>query len=143
MTKALDVAQALKALAQTALPSASVRGFDGDSARPDRITAGGCVIGAKSDPGSPDVDLSPLTYNYRHQFDLEFAAADGVGGEPLDAMLRAFGAAIIADRTLGGLCTWLEAEAPVFEDAGDATVPSINWASVAVMAEYSTTNPLG
>lgn len=143
MTKGLQVALALKALVQAALPAATVRGFDADVAKPERIGAGGCVIGDKGDPGEPDVDLSPLTYNYRHRFELAVAAANGAGGAALDTMLTAIGTAIEADRTLGSLAEWLEAEAPQPGDADAEGVAAINWASVPVIVEYSTSSPLG
>lgn len=143
MTKSLQVLLAAKALVAAALPLANVRGFDGDAEKPERIGAGGCVVGTRSDPGDPEVDLSPLTYNYRHRIELEIAAEGGAGGAPLDAMLLALGAAIQADRFLGGLCQWLDVEAAEMMDAGDDAVPSINWALVPLIAEYSTENPLG
>lgn len=143
MTKELDVTLAVKALVQAALPGALVRGFEADAEKPERIGDGGCVIGARGDPGEPAVDLSPLAYNYRHKFELEVAAPGGAGGAPLDAMLLPLGAAVEADRTLGGLCDWLEVEAAEYQDASLDNVPSVNWALVPLIAEYSTPNPLG
>lgn len=143
MTKELQVTLAVKALVQAALPAANVRGFDADAEKPERIGAGGCVIGARGDPGEPEIDLSPLSYNYRHRFELEIAAEDGAGGAALDTMLLALGAAVAADRTLGGLCQFLDVEAAEYMDATDENLPSISWALVPVIAEYSTNNPLG
>lgn len=143
MTTSLKVLLAVKALIAAALPLANVRGFDGDAEKPDRIGPGGCVVGTRSDPGDPEVDLSPLTYNYRHRIELEIAAEGGVGGDPLDSMLLTIGAAVAADRFLGGLCQFLSAEAAEMMDTGDDGVPSINWALVPIIAEYSTENPLG
>jgi hypothetical protein len=133
------VTLALKALVAAALPGAMVTGFDADAEKPARIPAGGIVVGGRGDPGEPDVDLSPLSYNYTHRFALEIAAEDGAGGAPLDTMLLALGAAIVADRHLGGLCQWLDVEAAEYLDVTDAAVPSVNWALVPVIAEYSTT----
>jgi hypothetical protein len=66
-TKQLQVILAVKALVAEALPDAEIRGFDGDATKPTRVGSGGCVIGTRGDPGDPEVDLSPLTYNYSHR----------------------------------------------------------------------------
>ncbi|WP_010184776.1 hypothetical protein [Sphingomonas sp. PAMC 26605] len=141
MSKRRDVIMAVKALATAALPNAKIRGFDGDTARPTNVTGGGVVIGHPGDPGEPAVDLSPLTYNYDHPITLEFApgGSDQAGG--LDAMMGVFGAAIEADRTLGGLCSWIEAQAPDEDDTPSGT-GSQRWAMLDVIASYSTPNPL-
>lgn len=143
MTKSFEILLALKALVAATLPLATIKGFDGASAKPTRIGEGGCVIGHPGEPGEPEVDLSPLTYNYSHSMFLEVAAPDGAGGDDLDTMLEALGTAIEADRTLGGLCQFLGAEAPDRNDRATQAIATINWATVPIVAEYSTTNPLG
>lgn len=142
MTRQFEVILALKALVAAALPAADVRGFDGDTTAPATIPDGGCVIGLPGDSGQPEVDLSPLSYNYGHQLMLEVAAPKGEGGAALDAMLIPIGTAIEADRTLGGLCEFLEAEAPDRNDRTIAAGTVINWATVAIVASYATSNPL-
>jgi len=142
MTKQRDVGLALKALVQAALPLAAVKGFDGDTSKPALIGPNGTVIGHPGEPGDPEVDLSPPTYNYRHRFYLEVAADNGDPGAPLDAMLVAIGAAIRADRTLGGLCMYLEAVAPDRNDRTTDQVATTNWAVLPIDAHYSTEDPL-
>lgn len=142
MTKQRQVLLAVKDLVGRALPGAKLRGFDGDTSKPGSIGAGGCVIGHPGEPGEPEVDLSPLSYTYQHQIFLEVAAADGAAGEPLDLMLLAIGDEIEADRFLGGLCSFLQAAAPDRMDRTTETVASTNWATVAVIAEYSCSTPL-
>lgn len=143
MTKQLQVILAVKALIVAALPGAKILGFDEDHEKPERIGAGGCVIGDSGDPGEPEMDLSPPVYNYRHVMWLDVAAANGDGGSALDAMLTPIGAAIEADRTLGGLCDYLDCGAPERGSHEGEMVTGINWAGVPIIAEYSTSNPLG
>lgn len=143
MTKSFEVILAVKALVETALPGADVKGFDQDATKPTRVGPGGCVIGHPGDPGEPEMDLSPLTWNYQHRLFLEVVGPDGKGGDVLDAMLATLGAAIAADKFLGGLCTYFNAEAPDRNDRTTDAVASTNWATVPLTAEYSTTNPLG
>lgn len=142
MTKNLQVILAVKALVQAALPGAKVRGFDGDTSKPDRIGPQGCVIGHPGEPGEPEIDLSPLSYNYSHRLFLEVAAADGKGGADLDAMLIPIGEALAADRTLGGLCDFIVPGAPDRSDRSTDAIATTNWAVVPIDAEYSTSDPL-
>lgn len=142
MTKQLQVFLGIKGLAAAALPAATLRGFDGDFDKPARIPGGGLVIGHPGEPGEPDIDLGPLAYNYQHRMFLELAAPEGAGGTTLDAMLLALGDAIEADRYLGGLCQWLTAESPDRHDRSTEAVATTNWATVPIIAEYSSNTPL-
>lgn len=143
MTKQLQVLLAVKALVAAALPGAKVLGFDADASKPERIGTGGCVIGDPGDPGEPDIDLSPPAYNYRHEMWLDVAAANGAGGAALDAMLTPIGTAVEADRTLGGLCQYLDCGAGALRAQEGEMVTGINWASVPIICEYVCSNPLG
>lgn len=142
MTTQLQVLLALKALVQAALPGAKVLGFDADASQPDTIGPGGCVIGDPDKPGGPEIDLSPLAYNYSHTIWLDVAAPNGAGGAALDAMLVPIGEAIVADRTLGGLCEYLDCGAAELGSREGQMVTAVNWASVPITADYSTSNPL-
>jgi hypothetical protein len=143
MTPAMERILAVKALVAAALPLADLHGFDSAATKPARAGANGCVIGHPGEPGDPEVDLSPLTWNYSHTMFLEVVGPDGDGGAALDAMLVTLGAAIAADRFLGGLCDYFGAEAPDFNDRSTNAVATANWATVPLTLEYSTTNPLG
>lgn len=142
MTKQRAVLLALRDLIAAALPDANIRGFDGDASKPTRIGEGGTVIGHPGDPGEPEIDLSPLSYNYEHEIMLEVAGPDGKPGEALDNMLVAIGVAVRANRTLGGLCIFLEAQAPDRNDRTVAGAATSNWAIVTIVAHYSTPDPL-
>lgn len=145
MSRRYDVILAVKALAAAACPNATIKGFDGNGARPESIGAGGTIIGHPGDPGEAEVDLNPPTWHWRHEMELEFAASP-LAANPaaaLDAMMAAFGAAVAADRTLGGLADWLEVGGAMEDDQLMAGAASIRWAAVPVTAHYSTLDPLG
>jgi hypothetical protein len=130
------------ALLRSALPSAEVRR---NLAKPERIPPGGLVIVRDGDPGEPDVLLSPLTYLYTHRVPLEVAVRDSGSQsreQALDAMLAAIGAAVAADRTLGGLCDFVEVEAPATADIEASGTRPARWADAAIVASYGTPDPL-
>ena len=137
-----QVIDAVKALIAAALPAAEVkRNLD----KPERIPPGGLVIIRDGDPGEPDVLLSPLSYTYSHRVPVEIAAypSDTLTREQAaDAMLAAIGTAVSANRTLGGLCLFLETEAPSTGDLETAGAKSARWAEAAIVAIYVTSNPL-
>jgi hypothetical protein len=143
VTKQLQVILAVKALVAAALPAVKLVGFDQDDAQPTRVDVNGCVVGHPGDPNLVDQDLSPLTWNYAHRLYLEVAAPNGVGGQVLDGYVEALGAAIAADPFLGGLCEFFSAEAAELRDRSTEAANSVNWATIPLVAEYSTTNPLG
>jgi hypothetical protein len=141
-SKREQVLEAIKALVASALPSAEVkRNLD----KPERIPPGGLVIIRDGDPGEPEVLLSPLTYIYEHRVPIEiaaFASASLTREQALDQMLAIVGAAVAGDRTLGGLCEFLETEAPTSDDLETAGAISGRWADAAIIASYATANPL-
>ena len=130
---------ALGAAIAGALPAARLAGFDGAPARPDRIGAGGLVELEGIEQGPTETDLSPVTYHKTAIFALVAAATTG---EALGAMLTAIGAAIAADRTLGGTSEWTDADAGELGDELAAGSEGHFEARIPVSAEYSTTNPL-
>lgn len=145
MSKRRDVLAALKALVELALPYARVQGFeaDEDPVKPDRADPGGDVLGYPGSPGEPEHTLSPLTYHFDHEIVLEVSPAPGPdGGDVLDVMLGAIGARIVADRTLGGLADWIEAEMPDLNDRNTEGATGRSWARVPIIVSYSTTDPL-
>lgn len=145
MSKALDVAAAIKTLVQDALPGADVLGLDGRDAAPDRIGPLGRVIVRAGDPGDPEIDLSPITYNYDHTFELEIAAyqsSSRTAAQAVDDMLGAVATAIQANRTLGGLVDWLDAASPLTDDDYSEGAPVARRADATIVATYSTTRPL-
>jgi hypothetical protein len=99
MTKQMQVLLAAKALVQAALPLATIAGFDSDFAKPQRVPDNGIVIGHPGEPGDPDVDLSPLAYNYSHRLFLEVAGPD------IDGMLERWAWRSLPTRSWAGCAT--------------------------------------
>ena len=142
-SKREQVLEAVLRLAKGALPHAEVAR---NREKAQSISAGGDVIIRDGDPGDPvEVTLSPLTNWYEHRIPLEigtYASAGKSAGEVLDDMLRPLGAAILADRTLGGLVDWLDVTAPVTDAIESFGVDPGRWADVDIIAHYGVTNPL-
>lgn len=137
-----QVLDAIKALIVAVLPNADVKR---NLAKPERIPPGGLAIIRDGDPGEPEVILSPLTYVYTHRIPIELAAyetSSETREQVLDSMLGAVGAAVVANRTLGGLCDFIEAEAPATDDIETVGARPGRWADVAIVAVYGTTDPL-
>ena len=137
-----QVLDAIKTLVTSALPNGDVKR---NLAKPERIPPGGLAIIRDGDPGEPEVILSPLIYIYTHRIPIEIAAyetSSQTREQVLDGMLGAIGAAVVADRTLGGLCDFIEAEAPATEDVETIGARAGRWADAAIVAVYGTTDPL-
>ncbi len=141
-SKREQVLDAVKALVASALPDADVKR---NLAKPERIAPGGLVIVRDGDPGEPEVMLSPLVYIYTHRIPIEIAAYEASSQtreQVLDGMLGAIGAAVSGNRTLGGLCDFIEAEAPSTDDVETAGARTGRWADASIVAVYGTTDPL-
>lgn len=141
-SKREQVLDAVKALLATALPDADVKR---NLAKPERIPPGGLVIVRDGDPGEPEVMLSPLTYVYTHRVPIEIAVHESASQpreKVLDTVLGAIGTAVASNRTLGGLCDFVEAEAPATDDVETAGAVAGRWADLAIVAVYGTTDPL-
>ena len=125
-----------------------MRGFTADAMKPERIPAAGMIIGDPGDPGDPEMEMSPLTYIYTHRIPVEILLPVGASNAAaveaaLDATASAIGAAVIANRTLSGLCQFLDVTAAtVSSDDVTNSVP-VRIASFDVVAEYAVNNPLG
>ena len=109
---------------------------------PERIPPAGLLILRDGEPGEPEVTLSPLTYHYQHRAEIE-AIVQGVHRDAaFDWLLASLGAVIAADRTLGGLCDWVEAEAPQPVDLAVEGAASLKATVIPVVLHYSTADPL-
>ena len=110
---------------------------------PERISATGLIILRDGKPGDPEVTLSPLTYFYEHRAELEVVIQSRSGRDALfDALTASIGAALAVDRTLGGLCDWVEAEAPEPIDLPIEGAASLKAAVITVVLHYATQDPL-
>lgn len=145
MSKRRDAAAAVKAMIAAAIPGQDVRGLANDAARPTAIPPNGLVIVRPGTMGEPDVDLNPLTYHYQHRIPVELAWMPQAGQDAdaiVDAMLEAIGAAVAADRTLGGAVEFLDVTEPEVGDIAAAGTATAAGATFEVVAHYSTSSPL-
>ena len=110
---------------------------------PVTIPANGLVILRDGVPGDPEATLSPLRWHYEHRAEVEVMAQVDGRADVFDAICVRIGAALAADRTLGGLCDWAEPEAPQPSDLPVDGAETIKAAIIAVVLHYSTADPLG
>ena len=114
-----------------------------DEVLPERIPAAGLIILRDGQPGEPEVTLSPLRYHYQHRAELEVVVQAPNGrASAFDTLIAAIGAALEADRTLGGLCDWVEPEAPASVDLPVEGAAALKAAGITVVLHYTTTGPL-
>jgi len=122
----------------SALPATALRG----DVLPERVPAAGLLILRDGEPGEPEVTLSPLRYHYQHRGEIEAVVQGAARDTAFDTLCASIGAAIAADRTLGGLCDWVEAEAPRPVDLAMEGAASLKAAVIPVILHYSTADPL-
>ena len=114
-----------------------------DEVLPERIPAAGLIILRDGQPGEPDVTLSPLRYHYQHRAELEVVVQAPNGrATAFDTLIASIGAALEADRTLDGICDWVEPEAPASVDLPIEGAAALKAAVITVVLHYTTTGPL-
>jgi hypothetical protein len=114
-----------------------------DEVLPERIPPAGLIILRDGQPGEPEVTLSPLRYHYQHRAELEVVVQAGTGREiAFDSLIAAIGEALEGDRTLGGLCDWVEPEAPASVDLPIEGAATLKAAVVTVVLHYTSTGPM-
>lgn len=123
----------------SALPATALRG----DVLPERVPAAGLLIMRDGDSGEPEVTLSPLTYHYQHRAEIEVVVQGASRDTTFDTLCASIGAVLATDRTLGGLCNWLEAEAPQPVDLPVDGATALKAAVIPVVLHYSTADPLG
>ena len=109
---------------------------------PERVPAAGLLILRDGEPGEPEVTLSPLRYHYQHRAEIEAVVHGAERDAALDALTASIGTALAADRTLGGLCDWVEAEAPEPVDLAVEGAAGLKAAVIPVTLHYTTADPL-
>ena len=122
----------------SALPATVLRG----DVLPERVPADGLLILRDGEPGEPDVTLSPLRYHYQHRAEIEAFVQGTERDATLDTLTASIGTALTANRTLGGLCDWVEAEAARPIDLPVEGAASLKAAVIPVVLHYSTADPL-
>jgi hypothetical protein len=114
-----------------------------DEVLPERIPATGLIILRDGQPGEPEVTLSPLRYHYRHRAELEVVVQAPNGrASAFDNLIASIGTVLQADRTLGGLCDWVEPEAPASVDLPIEGAEALKAAIITVVLHYTTPGPL-
>ena len=115
-----------------------------DEVLSERIPPGGLIILRDGQPGEPEVTLSPLRYHFQHRAELEvIVQTPGNRATAFDTLIAAIGTVLAADRTLGGLCDWVEAEAPASVDLPVEGAVALKAALITVVLHYTTADPLG
>ncbi|WP_445811278.1 acyl-CoA transferase [Yoonia sp.] len=110
---------------------------------PERIPPSGLMILRDGNPGEPGVTLSPLMYHYQHSAELEVIVQTGEQRDArFDRLIGRIGAAISADRTLRGLCDWVESEAPEPVDLPVEGSATIKAAIIPIILHYAMVDPL-
>ena len=122
----------------SALPAIVLRG----DVLPERVPTDGLLILRDGEPGEPEVTLSPLVYHYQHRTEIEAVVQGADRDATFDTLTASIGNALSADRTLGGLCDWVEAEAPRPVDLPVEGAASLKAAVIPVILHYTTADPL-
>ena len=115
-----------------------------DEVLQERIPSAGLIILRDGQPGEPEVTLSPLRFHFQHRAELEVIVQGAIDrATAFDTLIASIGATLAADRTLGGICDWVEAEAPASVDLPVEGAVSLKAAVVTVVLHYTTADPLG
>lgn len=110
---------------------------------PTAVSSSGTIILRDGTPGEPWVTMSPLAYEYDHMAQIEVYVQKKTGRDALfDGLKQSIGQIVGADRTLGGLCSWIEAAAPETSDLAMDGAANIKAALILVQVTYVTTDPL-
>ncbi len=109
---------------------------------PETIPPLGLVVLHDGEPGEPEVMLSPLTYFFTHRSELNLFVQAQDPTELFDLIKVGIGEILDLDRTLGGLCDWVEPQAPRQVDLPFVGGLPIKAASIIVELHYFTNNPL-
>lgn len=142
-SKREQVLNGLQAALEAAMPgSAELLGRN--ETLPTRIAAGGSAILRDGDPGEPEVTLSPPMYHYQHRAEIDLLVERQADERDavFDALVQAVGAALAADRTLNGLCDWIEGLAPAPLALAIEGAESMKAATITVVLHYSAADPL-
>lgn len=142
-SKREQVLQAVEKALKAAAPDGAT--VARNQAKPERTPKEGAIYVRDGDPGEPDVIMSPLTYTYFHKIPIEaavFPDATRSKEAMLDSLITALGDAFAADRTLGGLCEFVEFEAPSIGEIEQQGQLTGLWADFSIICTYSTNNPL-
>ncbi len=141
-SKAEQVLEAMKALLET-VPGAVV---ERNSALPEKIPTGGLIMLRDGDPGEPEQALGGfgnVYYQHAGEIEVYFEQGDSPARDAaFDDLLQQIGAALEADRTLGGLAFGLTYGRPETSIEAVSGAPAIKSATLSVLVDYETAAPL-
>jgi len=109
---------------------------------PTLVPADGLLIVRDGEPGEPETVLSPVTYSYEHEAEIEALVHSNTLDGDLDTLLALIPGALNADKTLGGVIDILEIRTPEFLDEPVEGADNFKGATVPVTLFYDTTSPL-
>lgn len=115
-----------------------------NSAIPERIPPAGVIIVRDGVPGEAEVLMSPLLYYYEHSAEVEIIVDRPASTREaaFDALKQAVGAALVTDRTLGGLCDYVVGEAPAPLMLPIDGADGFKAATIPVVLMYGSPDPL-
>jgi hypothetical protein len=112
---------------------------------PERIPPAGVAILRDGDPGELEFLFSPALFLYEHRAEVDLiveAANPAARDAAFDALKHAVGVAIAANRSLGGLCDFVQGEAPAPVELPIEGGEGFKAASVGIVLSYGTSDPL-
>ena len=109
---------------------------------PERIPDAGLLILRDGEPGEPEVTLSPRRWHWQHRAELEVFLRGSDLDDRFDALTAGIGTVLASDRTLGGICGWIEAEAPDPADLPVEGASTIRAAVLGITLNYTTADAL-
>jgi len=142
MTARETILQALFTALQTISDVKVVR----NESFPEKIPEGGLIVMRDGEPGEPEAILSPLSYYWQHRIPLEVAVQKNTAAardEALDGLFSAIAVMVAENKTLGGLCDIVTAQAPDTSTLAVEGAASIKAATVTLELIYVTADPLG
>jgi hypothetical protein len=116
---------------------------------PERLDDGSLPILNQDDgglPGKPDVTLSPVSYTYDENVELQILAQNADAAalrSTVDDIIAGIGTQLAIDRTLGALCNDVRVlSQPKIEDRAVDGAPQLRAATILVRLNYTTSDPL-
>jgi hypothetical protein len=111
---------------------------------PERIPNEGLMILRDGNPGEPSVTLSPLAYHFQHRAELEAIVQSATDRDALfDTLVAQVGAVIAVDRTLQGLCDWVDLEAAEPVELPMEGAAALKAGVIPIILHYTTSDALG
>ena len=108
---------------------------------PIKIPKSGLIILRDGNPGEASITFSPTRYHYNHKAEIEIFTQQP-NSTLLDDLLQAVGQVLSSTTNLEGAVDYMYFEAPEFLTERIEGAPEIKAASVPVILEYTTNNPL-